>query len=59
MYFSALEYISELKAAGFTDAQAQVIAKKLDFFINEIKIEIKNNIKNELRNIMRREEKED
>ncbi len=58
MYFSVTKYADELKAAGFTDMQAQVLAKKMNFFIFELRNEFRNQIKNEIKNIIMKQEEE-
>ncbi|MCX7115874.1 MAG: hypothetical protein NTW08_08225 [Gammaproteobacteria bacterium] len=45
---SIVEYIHDLKKAGFTDQQSEVQARKLEQVIVEVKSELKNNIKQEL-----------
>lgn len=45
---SIVDYIHELKEAGFTDKQAEVQAKHLEQFVAEVKAEVKAEIKQDL-----------
>jgi len=45
---SIVEYIHDLKGAGFTDQQSEVQARKLEQVIVEVKTELKQDIKQEL-----------
>lgn len=45
---SIVEYIHDLKEAGFTDKQCEVQARKLEQIIVEVKSELKQDIKQEL-----------
>jgi hypothetical protein len=45
---SIVEYIHDLKEAGFTDKQSEVQARKLELVIAEVKSELKQDIKQEL-----------
>ena len=45
---SIVEYIHDLKEAGFTDQQSEVQARKLEQVIVEVKTELKQDIKQEL-----------
>ena len=42
---SIVDYIHELKEAGFTDKQAEVQAKRLELAVSEIQIKIKEDLK--------------
>ena len=44
---SIVDYVYELKNAGFSDQQAEVQAKKLEQVIFEVKAEFKNELKEE------------
>lgn len=45
---SIVDYIHDLKEAGFTDQQSEVQARKLELVISEVKSELKKDIKDEL-----------
>ena len=45
---SIVEYIHDLKEAGFTDKQSEVQARKLELVIAEVKSGLKQDIKQEL-----------
>lgn len=45
---SIVEYMHDLKEAGFTDKQSEVQARKLELVISEVKSELKKDIKEEL-----------
>lgn len=45
---SIVEYIHDLKQAGFTDQQSEVQARKLEQLIVEVKSELRQDIKQEL-----------
>ncbi|HBI22257.1 MAG TPA: hypothetical protein DDY37_06715, partial [Legionella sp.] len=47
-FVSIVEYMHDLKEAGFTDKQSEVQARKLELVISEVKSELKKNIKEEL-----------
>jgi len=42
---SIVEYIHELKEAGFTDKQAEVQAKRMEQIVAEVKAEVKEDLK--------------
>jgi hypothetical protein len=44
---SIVDYIHELKEAGFTDKQAEVQAKKLEQIVSEVEAKIKEDIKSQ------------
>ena len=48
---SIVQYIQELKKVGFTDQQAEVQAKEMEFFITEVRAEIKEEIQSDIRNL--------
>jgi hypothetical protein len=45
---SIIDYIHELKQAGFTDKQSEVQARKLEQIITDVKTELKQDIKQEI-----------
>lgn len=45
---SIVDYIYELKQAGFTDRQSEVQARKIEQIVAEVKQELKQDIKQEL-----------
>jgi len=45
---SIVEYMHDLKEAGFTDRQSEVQARKLELVISEVKSELKKDLKEEL-----------
>ena len=47
-FVSIVEYMHDLKEAGFTDKQSEVQARKLELVISEVKSELKKDIKEEL-----------
>ena len=44
---SIVEYMHDLKEAGFTDKQSEVQARRLELVIADVKSELKHDIKNE------------
>lgn len=47
---SIVEYIHELKQAGFTDKQAEVQARKIESICSAVKHDIKQEIKHDIKN---------
>ena len=45
---SIVEYMHDLKEAGFTDKQSEVQARKFELVISEIKSDLKKDLKEEL-----------
>lgn len=45
---SIVEYMHDLKEAGFTDKQSEVQARKLELVISDVKSELKKDLKEEL-----------
>ncbi len=45
---SIVEYMHDLKEAGFTDRQSEVQARKLELVISDVKSELKKDLKEEL-----------
>ncbi len=45
---SIVEYIHDLKEAGFTDKQSEVQARKLELVMTEVRSDLKQNLKHEL-----------
>ena len=47
-FISIIEYMHDLKEAGFTDKQSEVQTRKLELVLSEVKSELKKDIKEEL-----------